>query len=92
MDNIIFEGEYLNGKQLNPKRKRFYNNKQLDYERKAKLISERESINEIKVKKKYNSEGKLIFEGEYLKDKRWNGKLEIYNYQGELIFKKEYLK
>ena len=35
MDNIIFEGEYLNWKKLDLKSERFYNNKQLDYERKA---------------------------------------------------------
>ena len=87
MDNIIFEDEYLNGKKLYPKRERIYNNKQLDFERKAKLTSERESINQIKVKKEYNSEGKLIFEGEYLKRKIWNGIIYNNNYNFEIEIK-----
>ena len=34
---------------------------------------------------------KLIFEGEYLNWKRWNGKGKEYNNLGELIFEGEYL-
>jgi len=35
--------------------------------------------------------GKLVFEGEYLNGKRWNGKGKEYDYDGKLIFKGEYL-
>ena len=42
--------------------------------------------------KEYNgNDGKLIFEGEYLNGKRWNGKIKEYDYDGELIFEGEYL-
>ena len=40
--------------------------------------------------KEYNNEGKLIFEGEYLNDKRWKGK--EYNNEGKLEFEGEYKK
>ena len=33
----------------------------------------------------------LIFEGEYLNGKRWNGKEKKYNRYGDLIFEGEYL-
>ena len=35
--------------------------------------------------------GKLIYEGEYLNGKKWNGKGKEYNKYGELIFEGEYL-
>ena len=41
--------------------------------------------------KEYNNDGKLLFEGEYLKGQR-NGKGKEYDwYNGELIFEGEYL-
>ena len=39
--------------------------------------------------KEYFSDGKLIYEGEYLNDKR-NGKGKQYNYNGKLIYEGEY--
>ena len=42
--------------------------------------------------KEYDSDGKLIFEGEYLNGKSWNGKgKEYYNYNGKLKYEGEYL-
>ena len=43
--------------------------------------------------KEYNHElyNKLIFEGEYLNGKRWNGKGEEYNIFGKLIFAGKYI-
>ena len=39
--------------------------------------------------KEYNNDGILIFEGEYKKGKKWNGKIREY-YDNELIFEGEY--
>jgi len=41
--------------------------------------------------KKYNNEGKLKFEGEYLNGKK-HGKGKEYNYEDKLEFEGEYLK
>ena len=41
------------------------------------------------IKKEYDRRNHLIFEGEYLNDKR-NGKGKKYDYDGELIFEGEY--
>ena len=38
MGNLIFEGEYLNGKAVNEKYESFYDNKELNFEEKVKLI------------------------------------------------------
>ena len=72
---LIFEGEYLNSKKWKGKINgidygyaQYYNNK---------LIIEGDYI-EGKVNgkgKEYDEKGQLIFEGEYLNDKRWNGKI-----------------
>ena len=45
---------------------------------------------EWKSKRIYNYNGKLIFQGEYLNDKK-NGKGKEYNNNGKLIFEGEYL-
>ena len=84
--NIEFEGEYLNGYKYNVKGydldcnfayelkngcgyvktyNNFYN--RLSYEGEYK-----ESMKNGKGKE-YNSDGKLIFEGDYKNDKKWNG-------------------
>ena len=42
-------------------------------------------------KEKYNDDGKLIFEGEYLNGERWNGKRKEFDDNGKLIFEEEYL-
>ena len=57
-----------------------------------KKISERYKIGERNWKgKEYNFKGELLFEGEYLNGKRWNGKGKEYNWNDELIFEGEYL-
>ena len=63
--NIIFEGEYLNGKR-NGKGKEFENDK---------LIFEGEYFNGKRngKGKEYDINGKLIYEGEYLNGKRKRG-------------------
>ena len=38
-----------------------------------------------------NYYGKLIFEGEYLNGRKWNGKGKEYNEFGKLLFEIEYL-
>ena len=79
-DELVFEGEYLDGKRWNGKGKdsiKYYNYYNC-------------CLNKEKIEWKY-SEGELIFEGEYLNGKRWNGNGKEYNYDGELIFEGEYL-
>ena len=39
----------------------------------------------------YDCNGKLIFEGEFVFDDRWEGKYKKYNGKGKLIFEGEYL-
>ena len=41
--------------------------------------------------KEFDSKGKIIFEGEYLKGKRWKGKGKEYDSKGTLIYAVEYL-
>ena len=67
---LIFEGEYLNGKRNGKGKEYNYYN----YE--DKLIFEGEYLNGKRngKGKEYDNYGKLIFEGEYLKGKKWNGK------------------
>ena len=66
-DNLIFEGEYLNG-QRNGKGKEYSpSNKELTFEG--------EYLNGMKngKGKEYYYKDKIKFEGEYLSNKRWNG-------------------
>ena len=42
---------------------------------------------EKEIEKEYNSEGKLIFEGEYLNGKKWNGIIYNNNYNFEIEIK-----
>ena len=61
-------------------------NKRLDWE---KYLND--DFFKKKIKKEYDSYGKLLFEGEYLNGER-NGKGKEYDYyDGELIFEGEYL-
>ena len=83
-NELIFEGEYLNGKR-NGKGKEF---------KKNKLIFEGEYLNgkrNGKGKEYSDFNGKLIFEGEYLNGRKWNGKMysfyELKNGNGKI---KEY--
>ena len=100
--NLIFEGEYLNGK---------INGKGKEYDYAGKLKFEGEYLNgkqwignkynyngDIKfiLKNNINGNGKeyydntLIFEGSYVNGKR-NGKGKEYDDDGKLIFEGEYL-
>ena len=81
-DNLIYEGEYLNGKR-NGKGKEYDENK---------LIFEGEYLNGKRngKGKEYYNDGELKFEGEYLNGER-NGKGKEYDYNGELIFEGDYL-
>ena len=80
----IFEGEYLDGK-------RHGKGKQYDY-----YFNRYGSSNQIKMEfegeyylgkrkgfgKEYSYRGALIFEGEYLNDEKWNGKIYKDPYEG----------
>ena len=95
--NLIFVGEYLNV--IKYKGKQFYNGKEeyLNIRWNGKefsfinsIIIEGEYFNGTKNKvKQYNTNGILIFEGEYLQNFIWKGK--EYNYvTGELLFEGEF--
>ena len=82
-DNIIFKGEYLNGKR-NGKGKEFYSNGKIKFEGEY-LIGERNGKG-----KEFYFDGKLKFEGEYLNGKRWNGKGKEDFDDGKTMFEGEY--
>ena len=65
-ENLIFDGEYLNG-QRNGKGKEFFDNDYISYEGEY-FKGKRNGKG-----KEYNYKGNLIFDGEYLNGKRWNG-------------------
>jgi len=67
-DELIFEGEYLNGQR---------NGKGKEYHYEDKLKYEGEYLNGLKngKGKEYNYKGKLEFEGEYFNGNKWNGKV-----------------
>ena len=85
-ENIIFEGEYLNGlkhgygKEYNKKGYLIFEGKFLNGERNGKG-------------KEYNKlEEGLVFEGEYLNGKRWNGKGKEFDKKlGYISFEGEYI-
>ena len=88
---VEFEGEYKNGLR-NGKGKEFYNDNI------GAIKYDGEYLNGLKHGKgckEYNNYNELIFEGEYSKDKRWNGKGKEYGdsdwNKNELIFEGEYL-
>ena len=84
---IIFEGEFLNGIQ---KSKRFkYKYDDYDY---LTLEYEGEILEGKKhgKGKEYDYNNRIIFEGIYLKGKRWNGKVKKYDINGGIINEKEY--
>ena len=81
--NLVFEGEYLNGRK---------NSKGKEYED-GELIFEGEYLNGKRngIGKEYETINNiLIYEGEYLNGKR-NGKGKKYNLKGDLSFDGEYL-
>ena len=123
-DNLIFEGEYLNGKR-NGEGKEYYNNGKLKYEGEyfndkrngkgkeyyynGKLKCDGEYLNGIELLgTEYDANGKIknqfnkvkgigktyklfrLYEGEYLNGKR-NGKGKEYYNNGKLEFEGEYL-
>ena len=83
-DQLIYEGEYLNGKR---------NGKGKEYDSNGILCFEGEFVNGKRWKgkgKEYYDNGNIIFEGEYL-----NGEIDgygkEYDYDGKLYFEGEYL-
>ena len=84
-DELIYEGEYLNGKRWKGKGK--------EYNREGDLVFEGEYLNGEKngIRKEYNKNGNLIYEGEYLNGIKWKGKGKEYYNNGELRFEGEYL-
>ena len=98
---LIFEGEYLNGKIWNGKgfkkdgtvvfKIQNGNGNVLIYNKDDKLDYDLTFLKgERNGKAKEYSDGKLLFEGEYLDDLK-NGEGKEYNMKGELIFDGEYL-
>ena len=82
-DEIIYEGEYLNGRK-NGKGKEYYDNSVLKFEG-GYLNNKRNGKG-----KEYYDNGVLKFEGEYLNGKR-NGKGKEYYHDGNLKFEVEYI-
>ena len=82
LDELIFEGEYLNGKR---------NGKGIEYDGNGNLRFEGEYLNGKRSGKGCEySDGKLIFSGEY-KNGEKNGKGKEYYLEGKLRFKGAYL-
>ena len=52
---------------------------------------EENNKDEIVKVKEYDHLGRLLFDGEYLGDKMWNGKINKYDRYGNLAFEGEYL-
>ena len=87
---LIFEAEYLNGKKWNGKGKEYRTKTMI-----VKLIEGKGYMNSRFFKGEYKNgerngkgkeyfNGKLIFEGEYLNWKKWNGK--GYNNNNQIIY------
>ena len=73
--NLLFEGEYLNGKR---------NGKCKEYNEKGKLLFEGEYLYDYKLRGKEYVNDKLIYEGEYLFNKKWNG--TGYDENGNILY------
>ena len=73
-EDLLFEGEYLNGER-NGKGKEYYY---------GKLLFEGEYYNNWLLKGKLYIKGKLQYEGEFLFHKKWNGK--GYDEFGNIIY------
>ena len=99
-ENLILEGEYLNG-MINGKCKKYFSNKKTEFEgtylngkkygkgkeynNEGNLIFEGEYLYNYKIKgKEYYNDGKLKYEGEYLFNVKWNGK--GYDKNGYIIY------
>ena len=86
--NLIYKGEYINGKIWKGKVKEYAYE---DYQAKIKFDGEYTNGEKTGKGKEYDKNGKLIYEGEFRKGVR-NGKgKEFDNYNGELLFEGEYL-
>ena len=97
--NLVFEGEYLNGKR-NGKGKYYYedgkvrhegeylndgkNGKGNEYDRKGNLLFKGEYYCDERISGKEYSNGKLRFKGEYLYNKKYNGK--GYDNEGNIVY------
>ena len=81
-DNLVYEGEYINGKRNGIGREYFYG--KLDYEGEY-LNGKRNG----KGKEFYGVDNLVKFEGEYLNNKR-NGKGKEYSWEGYLRFEGDY--
>ena len=69
-DKIIFIGEFLEGNKYNGKAFEYYDH---DYNEYSYLKFYGEYLNGIKKGKEYDKDGRLIYEGDYLEEKKWNG-------------------
>ena len=84
--NIVYVGEFFNGKKSGKIKEYFYDsNNYNNYDKnKFKLIFEGKYLKNCRLKgKEYYKNDKLFFEGEYLFKKKWNGK--IYDYNGDVV-------
>ena len=98
--SIYFEGEIINGKIWNGSIYNFNNiiiskikngNGILKiFDKNEKLRFEGQYINGIRNGKEYDNEGRLIFIGDYLYGKKWNGIIKEYN-NGKLKFESIYI-
>ena len=78
LDDLIFEGTYLNGKR-HGKGKEYYSNDQIKFE--GEYINGKRNGKG----KEYYSNDQIKFEGEYLNNKEWIG--TRYDYDGKIMYK-----
>ena len=101
MKELIFEGQYLNGKKSGYGKEYYYT---------GDLKFEGEYLYGFRIRGKFYINKKLEYEGEYSFNRKWNGKgynkngkmtyelkngtgkVKEYNNDGDLIFEGEYLK
>ena len=84
---LKFEGEYLKGKKWNGIEFDAYNKMIYGFKDGEKLIKLK-NMKQLEIKgmigKEYNEVGNLIFEGEYNKGNKWDGK--VYNKKNNIIY------
>ena len=91
---ILFEGEYLDGKRWNGKGKEF---RIKNWTQNVIFEGNNYINNYIKKEARFNNyennlvHSNLIFEGEYLNGKKWNGKVKDYDDNGLVIFRGNYI-
>ena len=86
-DKIIFEGDFINGNQR-PKEYKYDNADYYVLEYEGEIL---EGERNGKGKEYSNYGRRLLFEGEYLKGNRWNGKYKEYDNNDKIIGEKEYI-